>query len=101
MSNSNNPGNKANDALNSINEMSRITANPFLYGKIQNRMSQASSGNTFSIKWAYRLVFMLFALLVVNVFAYLQFANNKKPGFTNGIESFAHDYNINTTGENI
>ena len=92
------------DAMNSLDGMNRVEANPFLYGKIQSAaagFSKRQNANGFGM-WMYSLALAMVILIIVNVYSFSSFVNGKSiKGGQTGIEAFANDYNINSSEDNI
>lgn len=89
------------DAMNSLEGLKRVEANPFLYGKVQNRLAGRQNAKGYG-KWMYSFAFALFILIILNVYSFSSFTNSKSiKGNHSGIEAFANDYNINSSEDNI
>ena len=94
-------GKLVEDAMNSLEGLNRVEANPFLYGKVQHRLSIRQNAKGYG-KWMYSLAFALFILIIVNVYSFSSFVNGRSiKGSQTGIEAFANDYNINSPEDNI
>ena len=88
--------------LNCLDSLNQVEANPFLYGKIQQRLLLSKQESAFYGKWMYRFAFMISVLIAVNIYCFSSFLVNKNDSNkVTGIEAFAKEYNIETTIENI
>ncbi len=93
---------KIDEALNSLDGYNRAEANHFLYEKIQYRLSIFKKESAMYNKWLVRLVCMVIVLLAVNIYYISGFTGNKNNSTkVSGLEAFAQEYNIETTGEDI
>ena len=81
---------KVDEILNSLDGLQRAEANPFLYGKIRNRLESREPSAPSPLAW--RLVIALAIVVVLNLFTILYF--QKKPGTDTGIELVANEYSI-------
>ena len=101
MENNKGYGKLVEDAMNSLEGLNRVEANPFLYGKVQNRLASRQNTKGYG-KWMYSFAFALCILIILNVYSYSSFTNSKSiKGNHSGIEAFANDYNINSPEDNI
>lgn len=89
------------EALNSLEGFSRAEANPFLYGKIQQRLLISKKESAIYSKWIFRLAFIVIILFVTNIYCFTSFTRNNNNIKSTGIEAFAKEYEIETTGDNI
>ena len=81
---------KVDEILNSLDGLQRAEANPFLYGKIRNRLENREQFVPSPLAW--RVVIALAIVVVLNLFTILYF--QKKPGTDTGIELVANEYSI-------
>lgn len=89
------------NALNSLDTINRVEANPFLYGKIQNRLAEKRSPTAVG-KLMYSLALTLIIFIIMNVYSLSSFVNSTSQEVSStGIESFSSDYNINTSEANF
>ena len=81
---------KIEDTLSSLDGMQRAEANPFLYGKIRNRLE----GVRYFVpkKLAWKMVIALAIVTMINIVSILHFTSNRKE--SNGAELVAKDYSI-------
>ncbi len=94
--------NWVNDVMTGFDGISKVEANPFLFGKIQSRLG-ANIKEAMDYKGVYTIATMLFVLVVLNVYSYSSLSrhtNGEKTPVT-GIEAFATEYDFHTTGDNI
>ena len=68
---------KIDEILNSLDGLQRAEANPFLYGKIRNRLENRQPFVPSPLAW--RLVIALAIVVVLNLFTILYF--QKKTGY--------------------
>ena len=89
------------NAMNSLDMINRVEANPFFYGKIQHRIAGKQSPKGAG-KLIYSLALTLIIFIIMNVYSLSSFVNSTSQDVgSTGIESFASDYNINATGDNF
>lgn len=80
---------KIEETLNSLDGLQRAGANPFLYGKIRERMKGLKEIVPQQLAW--RMVIALAIVAVINVFSVFHFNAGKK---NNGAELLAKEYSI-------
>jgi hypothetical protein len=81
---------KIEETLNSLDGMQRAEANPFLYGKLRNRMEDVKKFVPRQLAW--RMVIALAIVAVINIASILHFTSEKQKG--NGAELVAKEYSI-------
>ena len=95
----------AEETLKSIDNITALDVNDFLFTRVQNRINiKKQVTETLNLKTMYRLVAMLVFFILINMLSFRYLANknstNYKSPKTSGLDAFASDYNLNETTEN-
>ena len=88
--------------MNSLEGLQSAIANPFLVTRIEQRLANKYSVETYGKKM-FGLAIAILLFIVLNVFSYEKIANSKSAVNTsaNGIEAFASDYGLTDNSTNI
>ncbi len=80
--------------LKATEDIKRVSGNPFLYTRIQERMRQAntSNGSRISIVWSLAFAVLLFVINLSSAFAYYQ--KSVQASQAAGIEAIASEYGL-------
>jgi hypothetical protein len=87
----------ADDTLNSIDDVQRATANPYLYTRIRQRLQNRYKPSSYQKKLMPVLAVALVLFISLNIASYFRVnTNNATPTSKNGsgIENFANEYNL-------
>ena len=82
---------KVDEVLNSLDDVQRAEASPFLYSKIRNRMEAPREFLPQQLVW--RLAAALIIVAVLNLFTIVHF-QSKEPRNDRGVELVANEYSI-------
>ncbi len=88
-------------AMQSLEGMQPAVANEFLYTRIQQRIRNKQEAKGFG-NIMFRLAVVLLVFIAANVFTYEKIGSDATP--SNGkssIETFASDYGLSNSGDNI
>ena len=86
--------NKIDKTLQSIDGIERATGNPFLYGKIMNKMNADRKAIVYTGKVVFRYAFLVLVLAGINFFTLYKKEKNTKEKMIS--EAFASEYFINS-----
>ncbi len=81
---------KVEETLNSLDDLQRAEANPFLYGRIRNRLESYKEVISKPIAW--RMAIALGIVALVNIISILHFSKDHQKN--NGVELVATEYSI-------
>jgi hypothetical protein len=91
--------NLADAALNSIDNLQEVDANPFLYGKIQSRFAAIKLQHNLNIKIMSRLSIALLLFIGLNAGSYyLLNRQQKTEKEATAAQAIASEYNLKTGG---
>ena len=86
--------NKIDKTLQSIDGIERATGNPFLYGKIMNKMQHKKVEPVYNGKVVFRYAFLVLILAGINFFTLYKKEKSTKEKMIS--EAFASEYFINS-----
>ena len=82
---------KIDDVLNSLDEIQRAEASPYIFGRVRNRL--VSDREIVPAKLAWRLVTILVIVAALNLFTMRYFGGKENTDVT-GVELVANEYSI-------
>ena len=92
---------QAEAAMQSLEGLSPASANPYLFTRIQQRMLNKKTAYTYG-NMMFRLAIILLLFIAANLFTYEKITGEPGEGNNNSsIESFASDYELSESRENI
>ena len=80
------------ETLNSLDDMQRAEANPYLYSKIRNQLQGQKEFIPKALAW--RMIMALVIVALVNVFTIRHFSSQSTSSDKNGAELVANEYAI-------
>ncbi|MEI6507950.1 MAG: hypothetical protein WCO54_05655 [Bacteroidota bacterium] len=90
-----NTKNKIEKAFQSLDGIERSPANPFLYGKVLNRIQTLKADTIYTGKAVFRFALAAAVIVVLNVAGIYKRESERIPRHKATIEEFATEYNIN------
>ena len=86
--------------LSTLDEVERVSGNPFLYTRIQERMRQNKAGSNSKRAAVWSLAFAALLLLVNISSAFVYYQKSVQAGQAAGIEAIASEYGLLDQEEN-